>query len=111
MSAVQALEAQLKNAKELIARRDSALKLARNPEFKQLILDEFCVQECARYAQASADPSLDATARADSLALSQAAGHLRRWLQVINQMGQVADREVLQLEEAIEEARNEEGAE
>lgn len=111
MSAVQALEAQLKNAKELIARRDSALKLARNPEFKQLILDEFCVQECARYAQASADPSLDAQARADSLALSQAAGHLRRWLQVINQMGQVADREVLQLEEAIEEARNEEGAE
>lgn len=29
-------------------------------------MDEFCVQECARYAQASADPMLDERQRADS---------------------------------------------
>jgi hypothetical protein len=111
MSAVHALEEQLSSAKEFIARREMALRLARNPDFKKLILEEFCIHECARYAQASADPSLDATARADSLSLAQAPGHLRRWLQVINQMGQVAERDIEDLETSIEAARQEEGVE
>lgn len=109
MSEVFALEKQREQATEDLARRDLALKLYNNPEFKKLILDEFCTKECARYAQASADPALDDRARADSLALAQAAGHLRRFLSVIVTMGNAAERQIPDLDMAIQEARQEEG--
>jgi hypothetical protein len=110
MSEVLALEKQLQTAKQLAARRDMALKLSDNREFKQLILKDFCVEECARYAQSSADPALTTEQRADALALAQAAGHLRRFLSVVVQMGNTANNEIPQIEVAIEELRQE-GAE
>lgn len=110
MSEVLALEKQLQTAKQLAARREMALKLSDNREFKQLILKDFCVEECARYAQSSADPALTAEQRADALALAQAAGHLRRFLSVVVQMGNTAKNEIPQIEVAIEELRQE-GAE
>lgn len=110
MSEVLALEKQLQNAKQLAARREMALKLSENREFKQLILKDFCVEECARYAQSSADPALTLEQRADALALAQAAGHLRRFLSVVVQMGNTANNEIPQIEVAIEELRQE-GAE
>lgn len=110
MSEVLALEKQLQNAKQLAARREMALKLSENREFKQLILKDFCVEECARYAQSSADPALTVEQRADALALAQAAGHLRRFLSVVTQMGYTAMNEIPQIETTIQELRQE-GAE
>jgi hypothetical protein len=109
MSEVHQLEKQLSDSKKLVADKAMALKLSENREFRKLILDEFCVQECARYAQTSADPALPANERADALALAQAAGHLRRWLSVKVQMGNVAERDITELEAALEEARQEQG--
>ena len=111
MSDVIALENQLAGAKELTERRERALRLSNNADFKKLILDEFCVQECARYAQASADPALKENERADALAMAQAAGHLRRFLSVTVQMGNQAESQMVDLEEALAEARAEEDAE
>jgi hypothetical protein len=107
MSEVFALEKQLSDAQEIIKLRDTALKLYGNSEFKSLILDRFCVQECARYAHSSADPALTSEQRADSLAMAQAAGHLRRFLSITVQMGNHAERQIGDLEDAIEEARQE----
>ncbi len=109
MSEVFALEKQLEDSKEAVARRELALKLYKNPEFKKLVLDEFCTTECARYAQLSADPSLGDRERADALALAQAAGHLRRFLSIVVTMGNQADRLIPDLEAEIEAARQEEG--
>jgi hypothetical protein len=111
MSEVSALERQLADAKDSIARRDIALKLYKNPDFKKLIIDEFCGTECARYAQASADPALGDRERADSLAIAQAAGHLRRFLSVCIAMGNQGERLTPEIEQAIHEARAEEGDE
>lgn len=111
MSEVQQLEQHLVKSKKLVAEMLMAEKLQKNTEFRKLILEEFCVQECARYAQISADPALPANERADALALAQAAGHLRRWLGVKCQMGYVAERELPQVEEAIAAARAEEEGE
>lgn len=108
MSEVYALEKQLEDGKEFITRRDRALKLYNNPEFKKLILDEFCGTECARYAQSSADPALNDRQRADALAIAQAAGHLRRFLSVTIQMGNQAERLAPEIEQSILEARGEE---
>lgn len=109
MSEVSALEKQLNDAKVAIERRATALRLYNHPDFKNLIIDEFCTKECARYAQASADPALNADQRADSLGIAQAAGHLRRFLSVIVTMGNQAEGQMSSIEEAIEEARQEEG--
>ena len=107
---IEALEYQLKGQREAIERNERATRLMRNPDFKKLILEEFCVQECARYAQLSADPSLPDRERADALALAQSAGHLRRWLNVVNQMGNYAQGQVAELEQAIVDVRAEEDA-
>lgn len=108
MSEVTALEKQLEEAKVFINRRDLAVKLYNNPEFKKLIIDEFCGSECARYAQTSADPALDDRQRADALAIAQAAGHLRRYLSVIVTMGNQSEEMLDRLEAEIEVARQEE---
>lgn len=109
MSEVFALEKQLEDGKHLVAKRELALKLYNNSDFKKLILEEFCTQECARYAQLSADPSLKENERADALAMAQAAGHLRRFLSVTIQLGNQAERIGPEIEQAIQEARQEEG--
>lgn len=108
MSDLEPLLKQRADAEDLIARRAMAIRLASNPDFKKLILQEFCVEECARYAQTSGDPALNAAQRADALAISQAAGHLRRWLQIIGQMGQSAENQMESLDAAITDARAEE---
>lgn len=108
MTTVTALEQQLDGAKKLVEFRRMALKLAQNREFKKLILEEFCVNEAARYVQNSANPALGPDERADCLAIAQAAGHLKRWLSVQVQMGAKAEAEMPELEDAIAEARLEE---
>lgn len=107
MSEVFDLERQLAENQQIVKLRDTALKLYGNPEFKSLILDRFCVQECARYAHSSADPALTAEQRTDALNMAQAAGHLRRFLSITVQMGNHAERQIGDLEDAIVEARQE----
>lgn len=109
MSEVAALLQQRQHAERNIERRNMAQRLAQNSDFKKLVLQEFCVEECARYAQVSADPSVDDRGRADALAIAQAAGHLRRWFQVIGSMGNQAESQMEELDAAIEAARQEGG--
>lgn len=112
MSEVAQLQQHLKDTIEARNLRDKALRLNSNPDFRDVILDLFCVKECARYAQLSADPNLSPVDQANSLALAQAAGHLRRFLSVITQMGNKADSDIPAIEEAIVEASlKEDGAE
>lgn len=107
-SVVEGLEQQLSDAKEMVARGDAARKLAGNREFRKLVLEGFCRDDCARFAAQSADPALDPQQRADAMAMAQAGGHLRRFLSAQIQMGETARRELTDLETELEEARSEE---
>lgn len=107
MSVVHALEQQLKAAKEAVELRDAALRLDQVADFRKVILKQFCVEDCARYAQLSADPSLKQEMREDSLALAQSAGHLRRYLSVLVQLGNQAANQIPEIEAAIVEAAQE----
>lgn len=111
MSDLNRLEQQLEDNRGLMARRDMALKLSKNHEFRKLILEGFCKEDCARYAQLSADPTIKAEERADALAIAQAAGHLRRFLSVTIRIGDNAENDNASLEEVIAEARAEDGEE
>jgi hypothetical protein len=104
------LEKQLRDSKQLVERRQMALRLSENPDFRKLILEGFCLHDAARYVQESADPFLGVHERADALNMAQASGHLKRFLSVSVQMGAHAERTLPELEEAIEEARSLEGA-
>jgi hypothetical protein len=103
---IAGLEQQLSSAKALVKRRDAALKLYENRDFKALIVDGFMCDEAARYVQASGDPALGESERADALAMAQASGHLKRFLSVVVVMGNTAARDVKGLEEAIDEERS-----
>lgn len=106
-SVVEGLEGQLSDAKEMVERGLAARKLASNREFRKLVLDGFCKDDCARFAAQSADPALDPVQRADALAMAQAGGHLKRFLSATIQMGESAAREVGDIETELEEARAE----
>jgi len=110
VSDVAALEQHQDNCRKLVERRQMALRLFENADFKKLILEEFCVQDAARYVQLSADPAMGANERADALALAQASGHLKRYLSMTVQMGYTATRDLPDIEQALAEARGEEGA-
>lgn len=111
MSQVNRLEEQLKDEKARVERRDAILRLSKNPDFRKLIVEDFMMRECARYAIESGDPSLEPAARADALAMAQAAGHLKRFLNVNITMGDTAERNIIDINQAIEDARIEENTE
>jgi len=109
MTDVTELEAYRENQQTLLDRRNMALRLSNNPDFKKLILDEFCMREAARYVHTSADPAMGKEERADALAMAQASGHLKRFLSVTVQMGAHAERSMPEVDAALAEARAEEG--
>lgn len=102
------LEYQLEQHRHMIERGEQARRLADHPDFRKVILENFCKEDCARYAMESGDPSLPEENRADALAMAQAAGHLKRYLSYQIQFGETAKRNIDELEEAIAQARAEE---
>jgi precorrin-6B methylase 1 len=110
-SVVAGLEQQLDDAKSLIERRNLALKLSSNREFRKLVLEGFCEKDCARFAAEAGDPALDVQQRADAMEMAKAGGHLKRYLSAAFMMGAAAERDVAELEEALAEARAEEDVE
>ena len=107
MSEIETIQQQIDELQELVERKDLALKLEKNREFKKLILEIFCEKECARFARNSGDPAISPENRADSLALAQAAGHLRRFLSLCVTQGYRAEHEIVQGKAALEELRHE----
>lgn len=105
MSEILELEQDIKNAEELVARREMAIKLSSNREFRKIFMDDYFVTEAARLVQLSADPALTLEQRADALAMAQATGHAKRYLSMMIQMGAHAARELPQAREALDELR------
>lgn len=107
MSQIEALEQQLKDAKELVARRDLALRLGQNRDFRKLILEDFIITEASRLVAQSADPVLSAKEQQDALNMAQAGGHLKRYLSMMVMMGNSAESSIPDIEQALIEVRSE----
>lgn len=106
MSEINDLIEGIKTAEELISRRQMALRLSENPDFKELFLKGFFMEEAARLVQLSGDPSLTLEQRADALEMAKATGHAKRFLSMTAQMGAHAERELPQMEETLAELRS-----
>lgn len=104
---VAGLEHRIEAAKGAIAHGEDVRKLIGNKLFRDVILKQFCVEHCARYVQESGDPLLSDANRADALAMAQAAGHLRRWLDIGIRIADSEAGLLPQIQEELDFARSE----
>ena len=109
MSLIDRLEQQQNDEREIVSRRDAILRLAANPDFRRVIVEDFSTKECARYVRESVNPGLGKEEQAAALAMAQAAGYLKQYLNVNIQRGDTSENTIRELDEAIAEARAEEG--
>lgn len=104
MSDIQAIELSIEEAKKLIDLKDQALKLSDNREFRNIILEGYFKDEAARLASLTADSTLKAN-REDIILALQGISSLRQYLQTVIRMGQIAEGELHEAQEVLEEAR------
>lgn len=111
MNTIQEIENDMVKNKERVRLARLVDKLMLNREFKELIINGFCTEDCARNAQLSTDTRLSDSDRADALGNAQAPGYLIRYLKFIEIQGRQAERDLGDSEAALEELRAEEAAE
>ncbi|ABK54419.1 gp58 [Escherichia phage N4] len=104
---IEGLEHQLKGIKAARAYAEDVRKLMGNSLFRKVILEQFCTVDCARYVQESCDPLLEDRQRADALAMAQAAGCLKRYLEITLQKAETLVGVQSDIENALDVARGE----
>lgn len=95
---IQYIENKIVEMQKQIDMKNRITKLCENPDFKTLIIDYFCTQECARYVGVSTDPHIKPESREDALRTAQAAGIFKRWLNVTISLGEQAEQSMSQWE-------------
>ncbi len=95
------LHQQKEDCQQAIERMNKLQRLQTNPDFEELILEGFCEKECARYARLSGDPEIPESVRLASGNACKASGVLMRYIQTILMKGQLAEQEIKEVEEAI----------
>lgn len=106
-SEIQKAEKDILVNKQLIERRETALRLWKNPDFKKLVVEGFMLEDAARYVQESVDNLMEPHMRADALAMAQASGHLKRYLSLAVTMAENAEQRIIDAEELIVALRQE----
>lgn len=107
---VEKMEDYRAGMKEAVDLRDRIERLQKNADFKAVILEAFCVRDTARLVAESADPAMDPLQRADALSMAQAAGHLKRYLNLSIKMGDTAEQTIMSIDETLVEMRSEDAA-
>lgn len=104
MSEIEEIELSIAHAKEMVSKKQMAEKLASNREFKKLILDGYFKDEAVRLASLSADVQMKE--HRDEIFMNiQAISVFRQFMQNIVRMGEVAEAELREYQEALDEER------
>lgn len=98
---IDELRQQKEDCQKAIDRMIKLQRLQKNSDFEELILDGFCEKECARYARLSGDPEVPENVRLASSEACKASGVFMRYIQSINMVGQMAQSELEEVENAI----------
>lgn len=106
MTEVEQLELQKEVNRNLIRQRDLLNKLEQNPEFKELILDNFCTKDCARYIQVSTDTRITPEYRENALNTARASGYLLNYLEMVKLKGDNAEANMESIDAELDELRN-----
>lgn len=86
----QDIENRIKEMENAIAISESIEKLARNRDFKKVILEGFLIDEAARRTRESVNLALTEEHRKSAVASAQAAGHLEQFLIARTRLGMEA---------------------
>jgi len=95
-------------AQKIVEMGNKARDLAKNPLFKELILDGYFMNEAARLAHLSSDPMINETQREQVQRDIFGIGGLKRYLRTITMMADNAQSELESSIETLEELRSEE---
>jgi len=109
MSDIEQIELSLSDAKEMVARRDSVLKLKSNREFRKIILDGYFKEEAIRLTALTASPEMEKY-RAEIFMSIQAISVLQGFFQTTLQLGDVAAANIAEYEGELEVLREEQVA-
>lgn len=99
----QEVDRHMADLRVLIQRREHLMRLLNNSDFKALFLKFYLVDEAARLVQLSGQLGLNALERADCVAMGQATGHFKRFMDVIERQGEQAIANLSQYQEQYEE--------
>lgn len=108
MSEIQELVQEIAKAKVAAEQLVKMERLKANPDFRDLIVQGFIVDECARHARLSVDVDMSEEDRKDALGFAQAAGYLQRWIEVFCKMATTASDDIADMENTLAEMRAEE---
>jgi hypothetical protein len=108
MSDIQDLEQGIEDAKEVVNRRQMALKLFENYEFRKLFIEGYFLEDAARLVQMSTDPRVKPENQQACLEEARATGYMRRFLSDCVQFGAVFERDLPQMHATLAELRAEE---
>jgi len=106
---IEQIELSIEHANALVEKGRLAEKLAKNKDFRKLILEDYFVEEAARLVLLFSDPAPEITPavreaiKNDILAI----GGLKRFLSAKVRMGHIAHRELGDFRETLEELRDE----
>jgi len=107
MSDINQIELSIEQARKLVDRKNQIEKLTSNREFRRVILDGYFTEEAARLASIAGDP-LHEKGRDDIMLSLQAISKLRLFLHNSMIMGNMAEQELRDHMELLEETRAEE---
>lgn len=102
---IEQLEHQKEINKELIHKGNLLNKLEQYPEFKEIILDDFCLKDCARYLQVSVNTLVAPEARENSLNMAKASGYLLSYLDTIKAKALTASQQQLNIDRELDSLR------
>lgn len=104
---VQALTNQLNDAKQAKVKLERLRRLCKNKDFKELILEEYGVQEAARLIKMSIHPSQNLEERAKWVSMAQACGGVEMFIFAQEALLNAQINTIDQLESELESARQE----
>jgi hypothetical protein len=107
MSDIEMIELSIEEAKKMIEKKNLVEKLMRNREYRRIIEDGYFKEEAARLAGCSADPAMEQY-RDDIFLGIQAISKLQQYMRTLVQMGNIAERDLNEHNEALDELRAEE---
>ncbi|QYW01841.1 hypothetical protein CPT_Piffle_076 [Stenotrophomonas phage Piffle] len=104
---IESLTRQLDGAKAAQKKLAAMERLFKNKDFKELILQDYCINEAARLVHASLSPSFDTENQKKFLTMAQACGGILLWAEAQETLLNTQVRQIPDIEEALEEARQE----
>lgn len=102
---VTQLEQQIEDVKYLNLQAEKAIRLVKNKDFRELILEGFCRDDVARLCAVAGDPGTSQVDRDVATDMSRAGGHLKRFINVIITQANTAQRDLPNMGQALAEAR------